>query len=428
MEALRGPWEIPHRHAPQWLLDAIEALVGEHGGHQANGVRTASPEADHDAFGNMVDGRETYMRDVVWRHVLEAYRESPIMPPLPKQRILIRAATRITSATHEPHSRRRQAGRAGAGGARHHGIRGQVACHHAPLGVSQDEAWRRRGQTRVGLNLTPDAAAFEKAEEKAKATGDTFEYLNIEQILALADPKWLIDKLVIEQSLGFIYGPPGSLKTFIALDIALSLATKQPSWWGYPVERRRHRDLHLKRGSGQPEIPHQGVGAAPQGAGSRCPVPADPAIHQLHEGEDVGKLLATVQAIAAMTTGPVAAVFVDTVSRVLPGAEENLQKDMTIFVAACDAVRNRFGATVIGIHHTNYAGGIRGSTVIPGAGDFLIETRREPGAMSGSIFAKKVKDAEDGWEQFFTVTKIKLGDIVGHTSLVVDGVDLRDRS
>ena len=55
--------------------------------------------------------------------------------------------------------------------------------------------------------------------------------------------------------------------------------------------------------------------------------------------DDVGKLLNTVQAIADETTAPIAAVFVDTVSRVLPGSDENLQKDMTDFVAACDAVR-----------------------------------------------------------------------------------------
>jgi AAA domain/Bifunctional DNA primase/polymerase, N-terminal len=78
---LRGPWEIPIAIAPQWLLDAIEALVGEHGGHQGDGVRTASPEADYDAFGNVQDGREVLMRDCVWRAVLERYREAPIKPP-----------------------------------------------------------------------------------------------------------------------------------------------------------------------------------------------------------------------------------------------------------------------------------------------------------------------------------------------------------
>jgi len=138
---------------------------------------------------------------------------------------------------------------------------------------------------------------------------------------------------------------------------------------------------------------------------------------------DIGKLVGTVHAIVA-ETGPVAAVFVDTLSRVLPGAEENLQKDMSIFVAACDAVRNVFTTTVIGIHHTNYAGGIRGSTVIPGAGDFLLETRREPGALTGSVFIKKVKDAEDGWEMNFKVTKVDvLTGLTPQSSLVLDRVD-----
>ena len=43
--------------------------------------RTASPGGDYDAFGNRIDGREEEMRDVVWRAVLEWYRECPIKPP-----------------------------------------------------------------------------------------------------------------------------------------------------------------------------------------------------------------------------------------------------------------------------------------------------------------------------------------------------------
>jgi hypothetical protein len=139
--------------------------------------------------------------------------------------------------------------------------------------------------------------------------------------------------------------------------------------------------------------------------------------------EDVGKLIATVQAIATLAGVNIAAVFVDTVSRTLPGADENLQKDMTLFVAACDAVRQRFGATVIGVHHTSRNGNMRGSTVFPGAGDFLVEVNREEGAMHGSIKATKIKAAEDGWEQHFKVEQIQLGDIGAHKSLVVEPTD-----
>ena len=94
-----------------------------------------------------------------------------------------------------------------------------------------------------------------------------------------------------------------------------------------------------------------------------------------------------------------------------------------MFVAACDAVRQLFDATVIGLHHTNANGGFRGSTVMPGAGDFLIEVRREPGAKAGSIYAKKIKDDEDGWEQAFKVIterKSHCPGIVARTNLVVE--------
>ena len=264
----------------------------------------------------------------------------------------------------------------------------------------------------------PDPSAdFEKAEEKAKATGDTFERLDIPQIKNMPDPKWLVSGLVIEQALGFIYGPPGCLKTFIALDLALTFVTGKPLWWGRNVERGGAVIYISSEGQGDLKFR---IRAWEQHRNTIADASPFRLIRQginFMRADDVGKLLATVQAIADETKAPIAAVFVDTVSRVLPGSDENLQKDMTIFVAACDAVRQKFGATVIGIHHTARAGNMRGSTVIPAAGDFVVEVRREPGAAHGSIFAAKVKAGEDGWEQQFKTVKVDLG---MHSSLVID--------
>jgi AAA domain-containing protein/bifunctional DNA primase/polymerase-like protein len=79
----RAPWEIEIAEAPQWLLDAIEALVEAYGGDQGGGPRqkTNAPASDVDAFGNVVDGREALMARTVWREVLQWYRECPIEPP-----------------------------------------------------------------------------------------------------------------------------------------------------------------------------------------------------------------------------------------------------------------------------------------------------------------------------------------------------------
>jgi hypothetical protein len=263
-----------------------------------------------------------------------------------------------------------------------------------------------------------------KPDEAVPAgSASLFEYLSVDQIKRMPDPEWLVSGLVVENALGFIYGPPGCLKTFIALDMALSFTVGMPDWWGRKIERGGAVVYISSEGQADLKFRIQAWEQHNKVLADDSPFYLIRQTINFMKPEDVGKLLATVQAIADLCEVPITAVFVDTVSRVLPGSDENLQKDMTLFVAACDAVRQRFGATVIGLHHTSRAGNIRGSTVLPGAGDFLLEVRREPGAMNGSVFATKIKSAEDGWEQFFRVEKLDLPGIVPQTSLVVTPSD-----
>jgi hypothetical protein len=282
--------------------------------------------------------------------------------------------------------------------------------------------YRQRAQARGNIPHNP-TAEFAAAETKAKIDFALFEFLDIDQIMAMPNPTWLIDELINEQSLGFIFGPPGSLKTFIALDVVLSIAAKRVEWWGRTInqygaviylcrEGTRSLKFRIKAWELHRQTPVDGI-----------PFYLIEKTINFMKAEDIGILLATLQTIAAKADKPIVAVVVDTVSRVLPGAKENLQEDMSLFVGACEAVQQRFNCVVIGVHHTNYAGGFRGSTVIPGAGDFLIKTQREPGAMTGSITIQKVKDGEDGKELPFQVVKVPLGDIVGRSSLVVDLTD-----
>lgn len=251
--------------------------------------------------------------------------------------------------------------------------------------------------------------------------GRRFEYLNMAAIENAPDPVWLIDKLVVEQSLGFIYGPPSSLKSFMCLDIALSITTRQPKWWGYDINKPGAVIYICAEGHAFFKYRIAAWRANRGVATAETPFFLIKQSINFMRPEDVGTLLATLEDIVAEAGQPIAAIFVDTLSKVLPGAEENQQKDMTIFVAACAAVRERYGCVVVGVHHTNRQGGFRGSTVIPAAGDFIIEARREPGAMTGSFYVEKVKDGEDGWERAFAVRKIELP--LGRSSIVVDGTD-----
>lgn len=409
-----GPWDVDVCDAPDWLCEAIDALVEEHGGSRGNltapRVQTAAT-ADYDAFGNQVDGREDTMTRVVWGAVLDLHRTAPIYPPEHESMAAMKAA-------YDVYVRK---------------VRTRLAHLDNETGLETEgrglslfqEKWA--AAMRQWDSKVREEAAKERPERpfaEAEIPGPEyvppeglFRFLDVRAIKSLPDPQWLVKGLAIEQALGFVYGPPGCLKTFICLDMALSFATQRAAWWGRDIER--HGAVVYLSVEGQADLKFR-IAAWEQKTGIKAdaaPFYLVPETINFMKGDDVGRLLATVQEIASHLSTPIAAVFVDTVSRVLPGADENLQKDMTLFVSACDAVRQRFGCIVVGVHHTARAGNMRGSTVFPGAGDFILGVEREPGATEGKIIATKIKAAEDGWEQAFRVEEVALP--FANTSLVV---------
>jgi len=62
-------------------------------------------------------------------------------------------------------------------------------------------------------------------------------------------------------------------------------------------------------------------------------------------------------------------VVLDTLARTLgPGKRENAQEDMSEYVDGMDRLRTALdGSIVLTLHHNNARGGMRGSTVLPGA-------------------------------------------------------------
>jgi hypothetical protein len=96
---------------------------------------------------------------------------------------------------------------------------------------------------------------------------------------------------------------------------------------------------------------------------------------------------------------------VDTVSRAMPGADENLQKEMTLFVRACDRLQGCVPLRRVGVHHAGKNGDMRGSTVLLGAGDFVFKLERKQGATIGRLHCEKQKDAPDGWEEPYRVRR-----------------------
>lgn len=277
-------------------------------------------------------------------------------------------------------------------------------------------------QAEVWFDQLPDEQDNPFAQVELNSPKDTYRLLTIDEIMNRPLPIWLVERHIPEKSVGFIYSEPGAGKSFLAIDIGLSVAHGLAQWQGDPIKQTDDAVVIYIAAEGSFDfgtrvrawLKARGL----SGNSSKRFYMIEQTINFM-SGEDVERLLRTLRSV--QPSRPVL-VIVDTVSRALPGADENLQKDMTLFVRACDAVRDAFNCAVLGIHHAGKSGDMRGSTVLLGAGDFVFRLSRKKGATIGHLTCEKQKAAPDGWEEPYRFDVVHLDN--GESSLVPERADM----
>lgn len=262
----------------------------------------------------------------------------------------------------------------------------------------------------------PSPFDLQAANEREAEAADVYPLLTVDEIVSRPPPTFLVDRHVPDTSVGFLYSDPGAGKSFLAIDLGLSIAHGETQWHGDALHPPADAAVIYIASEGSFDLRNRikawhkarGKGAYP----ARFLV-IERTINFM-EPEDVDRLIRTVRLAGVKP----AFVVVDTVSRAMPGADENLQKEMTLFVRACDHVRDTFQCAVLGVHHAGKSGDMRGSTVLRGAGDFVMRLERKRGASVGTLTMEKQKAAEDGWARQVIFSKIVLDD--GQSSLVSD--------
>lgn len=259
-------------------------------------------------------------------------------------------------------------------------------------------------------------AETQQAQSKAD---DIYPILDIDQIVSRPPPTFLVDQHIPDTSMGFLYSEPGVGKSFCAIDLGLTIAHGLQDWHGYKVTAPENAAVIYLASEGSFDLRnrilawHKARGME-QIAKSFLVIEAT--INFMH-ADDVNKLLRTIHATAVARGVKPALVVIDTVSRAMPGADENTQRDMTLFVKATDAVRDSFRCAVMGVHHANKGSGdMRGSTVLRGAGDYVMRLEKAKGASVATLTMEKQKAAQDGWARQVVFEKVVLED--GQTSLV----------
>lgn len=211
-----------------------------------------------------------------------------------------------------------------------------------------------------------------------------------EELLTMPSPEWLIDGILPQGAVAALYGAPATFKSFVAIDLALCVASGLP-WHGRAVQQGLVLYIAAEGGAGIAKrvkawLLHHQVGATEVEAAWMIE-----AVSVFAGSDDLEKL--KVRLDDELDDQPVL-VIVDTLARCFDG-DENQQEDMGAFIAGLDHIRHEYGATILAIHHTNLGGEReRGNTALRGGTDTMIAISRDTGSPNVRLECSKQKDSE----------------------------------
>lgn len=298
---------------------------------------------------------------------------------------------------------------------------------HSPVTVAADRDAHGRGAeyaeaakiacapSRVVLPVFADGRAAGDFDDLRQAEGldavrvqitggmaSRFRLLTASDLAALPPLRWLVRGVLPEQGIAAIFGPSGSGKSFLVLDLLGAIASGA-QWFGHRVESV---PVLYVAAEGEAGI-SQRVGAwqmrnEQTAEGFRFLLSG----LDIRSAEDRADL---VQAIRA--EGWAGGVLVlDTLNRCAPGIDENSSQDMGEAIAACKAIQAELGGLVLLVHHAgkDASKGMRGHSSLLAALDAAVEVTRDGDRREWRLH--KSKDGADGDTHPFRLSVVEIGE------------------
>lgn len=220
------------------------------------------------------------------------------------------------------------------------------------------------------------------------------EWFNLAALAEMPDPEWLVDGLIPASGVGYIVGRDGVKKTFLALDLALSVVTGR-DFHGRQMNDEAYSGAIFVAGEGASSF---GARTAAWAAAQDYRWTPDDynffsvragGVNLYRGGDDYAGLLEKVR-----DQQPDLVVF-DTLQRCAEGADQNSAADMAVVTARLDEVKRASGGTVLVIAHTDKGDNdARGSSSIEDDADFVIHVKDKDGVVEAKV--TKQKDGETG--------------------------------
>ena len=257
--------------------------------------------------------------------------------------------------------------------------------------VAQSQGWVNPASTSEKTNQT-------------SATGNLlkFKLLSADDLCNLPPMRWFVRGVLPAEGIAALYGPSGSGKSFLTLDLAEALADADYEWFDHRVTQCPVTYVCLEGEAGM------GKRVKARSLHYKKPVPDGlKFITQPFDllSNDVGELAKTV--LAGGCAGGV--TILDTLNRAAPGADENSSVDMGNLIAAAKELQILIGGLVLLVHHTgkDVTKGLRGHSSLYAALDGAIEVSMNNGRREWSV--AKSKDDVTGEAHPFKLEIVSVG-------------------
>jgi KaiC/GvpD/RAD55 family RecA-like ATPase len=234
-------------------------------------------------------------------------------------------------------------------------------------------------------------------------------YLRIRDLADLPRREWLVDGLLPKGGVSLLFGESGVGKSFVAIDMSVRIAAGEsvldrPTASGpvFYVALEGHTGLYDRFRAVCEEI---GVLDA-----DHLRLVVRTRSLDLLSSDSVGELISAVQSAAADRHTGAALVVIDTLSRAMPGADENSPGVMNGAVTALTRVQHETGAAVLVIHHSGKTAerGARGHSSLRAAVDAELLVSRDK--LGRALTVTKQRDGADLIKVPFDLIPVADGD------------------
>lgn len=225
-----------------------------------------------------------------------------------------------------------------------------------------------------------------------------FILMGADDISKLPKMEWVVKGILPSTGIAAIYGPPGSGKSFVSLDLALTIS-RGGTWCDARVAAKPVVYLWLEGAAGLRNRLEAWTKQRGQGISSDFKFSINPV--------DLNDELLLTEISGLIPEGSV--IFIDTLSRAAGAIEENSSADMGRVIKQLRRLQYLTKGLIVFVHHTGKSDktGLRGHSVLHGVLDAEIEIKKTESYRNWKNV--KQRDGQDGKSYDFELLTVDLG-------------------